>query len=160
MTRADRCRGPGGEPIAPAIDSNDRRLSYSGAWPGIDPTVVDFDEVGTASLATSTTLFTPIVSWTCAAGNYGVGLWFGQDVDVSAAYQDVRWRLVVAGRVVVLYPAIIQIAGLLQDTMTKCHVFLGPGQKISVEGINANVTTRVVRARVKGLYRPISENLG
>lgn len=151
------CRGPGGEELRPVVDSNDRRLLYPGAWPGIDPSVRDFDEVAEVTLTKSATDFVPIVQWPCPRGNVGVGMWFGQDVETSTAYQNVRWRIRVGDTIWLVYPAIIQVAGFTQSLLTSICPFVPEGQVLTLDGLNISSTTDFkVRGRLKGRYRPLS----
>ena len=146
--------GPGGTPL-------DRPKDYSGndpvvavrpfaAWSPLDR---DFDEIAEATLAQSTS-FSDIVTFTVPNGcEAWLNAW-GQDVAVSTAYQDVRWRIVVNGEVRLSYPALLQVGTILASGLRSCSVFAAGGAKIALQGANANVTSRVVRGCLKGLYRP------
>lgn len=146
------CRGPSGTPLTPY--SGRDNIVAERAFPAWSPMDRDFDVVGTATLAQSDTTWTRIAEFLVPQGTEAVLREWGQGLDVCAAYSDVRWRIVANGNVYVLYPAIAQIGTLISGSMIPLNVFATAGQTIAVEAINANATSRVAYARVKGLYRP------
>lgn len=147
------CSGPEGEPLAPPYSGRDLVFEQR-QYPAWSPQDRDFDEVGQVTLSAASTVFENIVTYNVPKACEAAVLWWGQDVAVSAAYQDVEWRVVVNEEVRVIFPAIIQVAGMTQDTLRCLNVFAGPGSKVAVQGRNSNVSTRVVRACLKGFFRP------
>ncbi len=149
------CIGPRGEPLAPNYSGLDKTVDVR-EFPAWSPLDRDFDEIAQVTLAGSAggVTFTPIVSYVVPDGVEAVARWWGQDVAVSTAFQDVKWRIRVSGEVRLVYPELVQVCTIIAGGLCPISIFARGGQTIFVEGSTTTATARVVRARLKGLYRP------
>lgn len=147
------CRGPNGEVVLPY--SGQDPVTSERAFPAWSPEDKDFDKVGQVALAQSAAqVFTPIASFQAPDGTEAVALWWGADVVVCTAWADVIWRIRVGGEIVLGPYTGFQVAGMRPDEMPPIHVFFRGGQTVTVEASNPNATTRTLRARIKGMFRP------
>lgn len=147
------CTGPNGEPLE---RSGEDPIVEARKFPAWSPLDHDFDVSAEVSVPQNTLgRFAIVVAYPVPSGTEAVALWWGQDADDPAAYQDMRWRIRVNGDVRILYPAIGQQAGFLPGNHCPIQVFAVGPQTIYLEADNASLTDdRSVRGRLKGLFRP------
>ena len=126
----------------------ERNRSFNDPFPAWNPDVKPLLEIGTATVNANTTQIIVQTVIPVNAVAYITG--FGQDAP-SAAFQEVTWRILIGGRVVLTVPAVTQIASFSARLALRIPVTQGIVVAVEVTtGANSRALSALLEGIIKG----------